>query len=170
MGLAHKTRDRNVNIHLCLVPLAAFVRYRDIDHRVFRGRKWRWRRPIYMAKRRNLERACFAVHEPRICVLLAEAVCSNFIYQHFLFFSSFVGVFALSGNGRRGPILTKLGGRVEESFLNSMEETACRRGGVLRYPSFHHIWRAGEVANTTIPTLTLTIIPTLTLPLIPTLT
>ena len=33
---------------------------------------------------------------------------------------SFWGVFALTGNGRPGPILTKLGGRVEESLLNLM--------------------------------------------------
>ena len=105
-----------------------------------------------MAKRRNLERACLAVHEPRIRVFLAEAVRSNFIYEH-LQFLQFLGVFALTGNGRRGPILTKLGGRVEESLFNLMEETASlstpafRLGDVLSYPSFHHVWRAGEVAN-----------------------
>ena len=96
--------------------------------------------------------ACFAVNKPRIRVFLAEAICSNCIYEIYSF-SSFSGVFALTKNGRRGPILTKLGGRVEESLLNLIEETASlstpafRRGGGLRCPSFHHVWRAGEVAN-----------------------
>ena len=68
----------------------------------------------------NTDTNCLAVHETRIRVLLAEAIRSNFIYEHIQFLQ-FLGVFALTGNGRRGPILTKLGGRVEESLLNLME-------------------------------------------------